>query len=108
MYPRKAAPPLPLWAKLVRASLWALLVPAVLFAGMIFVTGIAYGAALFDVEVAFVTVIWVAVWTLPFVIGYALKYTRKHPRRLVWAASWVWLVVALYVILTLLSSGIIG
>jgi amino acid transporter len=75
---------------------------------MIFVSGIVFGGSLFDVEVAFVTVIWVAVWTLPFVIGYALKYTRKHPRRLVWAASWAWLVVALYVILTLLSSGILG
>lgn len=91
--------------RFLRATLWVLLLPAILLSSLCFMVGLTFGGALFNPENAIPTILWLAVCSQPFVIGYALNYTAKHPIRLLWLTAWTWLVVAAWGLITVISSG---
>lgn len=94
--------------KFLRVTLWIILFPSILLAGMMIMAGLAFGGALFKLGTSIITILWLAICSLPFVTGYALKYTAKRPERLLWATIWVWSVVGAWVLLTVFSSGVLG
>ena len=94
--------------RFLRATLWVLLLPAVLLGGLCFIVGLTFGGALFSPQGAINTILWLAVCSLPFVIGYALNYTAKRPTRLLWLTAWAWLVVGVYGLMTVICSGVLG
>ncbi len=82
--------------RLMRWSLWLLLLPAIVASCVALVAGLTIGSQLWRIERPWVTVLWLLVLVLPVWIGLTLQFAGRSAWALpaCWAAAW--LVVAAY------------
>ncbi|MBA4090569.1 MAG: hypothetical protein C0494_08265 [Sphingobium sp.] len=85
------------YSDLLRASLWLLLLPAMLIAVGAFVTGITFGFALWNWHDPWPTILWLGLLALPAIILSTLKLSRESRSALIWGFLGCWGLVGIYI-----------
>lgn len=85
------------YSNLMRASLWLLLLPAMLIAVGAFFTGIAFGFALWNWHNPWPTILWLGLLVLPIAILSTLKLAQGSHAILISGFLICWGFVAIYI-----------
>lgn len=82
----------------MRASLWVLLPLAMVFAAIMFVTGISFGFTLLNLAKPWPTILWMMVLLFPLAILLTLKMTEGSAFKLAMGFCACWSFVAYYLL----------
>jgi hypothetical protein len=87
-----------MWTRILRGSLWVLLLLTAISASDSLVVGLTFGSALWSASDPAPTVLWLATLALPIIIAVVLRNDQRSIRRIAASAGACWGFAAWYLL----------